>query len=132
MSAHTPLFLSFVAAGALFVSGCGNDCQSSCTKLYGTTTDNCGDARGEKGTESYFQGLVNYGQSREKKNRQCMDECEGALERPGEVGDYSPTEYTPSDEATELENDRQAALWMDCVDSHSCDNLASGYCAPVW
>jgi hypothetical protein len=132
MSAHTPLFLGFVAAGALFVSGCGNDCQSSCTKLYGTTTANCGDARGEKGTESYFQGLVNYGQSREKKNRQCMDECEGALERPGEVGDYSPTEYTPSDEATELENDRQAALWMDCVDSHSCDNLASGYCAPVW
>ena len=131
MRKRSSLFLGFGLVGALFLGGCGNDCQSTCTKLYGTAP-NCGDPRGEKGTESYFVGLVTFGQSRDKKMRQCMDECEGALETPGEVGDYRPTEYTPSDQPVSLENDRQAAVWMECVDSHSCENLAGGYCAPVW
>lgn len=131
MPTRSPLILCLAASLSLFFSGCGNDCQSTCAKLYGTAP-NCGDPSGEKGTDSYFAGLNTFGQGREDKTRQCMDECEGALEKPGEVGDYRPTEYTPSDQPVTLENDRQAAVWMDCVESHSCENLSAGYCAPVW
>ena len=131
MSARLPMALCLPAAFALFLSGCGNDCQSTCNKLYGTAP-NCGDSRGERGSANYFPGLVDFGESREKKTRQCMDECENALDVPGEVGDYRPTEQTPSDEPVSLENDRQAALWMDCVESHSCENLALNYCAPIF
>ncbi len=131
MPTRSSMMFTLTMAVSLFIGGCGNDCQSTCTKLYGNAP-NCGDPSGEKGTESYFAGLVTYGQTREKKTRQCMDACEGALEVPGELGDYAPTEYTPSDVPVTLENDHQAAVWMDCVESHSCENLASGYCAPVW
>ena len=131
MLKRSSMFVRCAVAVSLFLSGCGNDCQSTCTKLYGTAP-NCGDPSGDPDSENYFRGLVTFGQTREKKMRQCMDECEGALEKPGEVGEYAPTEYTPSDVAVTLENDRQAAVWMECVESHSCENLASGYCAPVW
>ncbi len=131
MSARSSLVLCLTASVSLFIAGCGNDCQSTCNRLYGNKP-NCGQSSGEKGTESYFPGLVTFGQEPEEKKRQCMNECEGAMEKPGEVGDYRPNEYTPSDVPVSLENDRQAALWMDCVADTSCENLASGYCAPVW
>jgi len=61
-----------------------------------------------------------------------MDECESALKIPGEVGNYTPNEYTPASEPVTLENDHQAAVWMDCVAETSCEFLDGGYCAPVW
>ena len=35
------------------------------------------------------------------------------------------------DDDVALENEQQAALWMDCVAETSCDNLDKNYCAPV-
>ena len=116
----------------LWISGCGTDCQSACTKLYGTAP-NCGDPRGDDpDAEGYFAGLIGAGQTREKMMRQCMDECEGALDKPGDASDYEPNKYTPATETVTLENDEMAALWMDCIADQSCQNLAEGYCSPVW
>ena len=112
---------------SLFLSGCGNDCQSTCTKLYGTTP-NCGVPNEAEGTK----GLVQNGESESKKMRQCMTACETGLEKPGEVGDYDPEDPdTPRD--VTLDNDRQVAVWMDCIASNDCSNLETGgYCRPVW
>lgn len=112
-------------------TGCGPDCQSTCDKIYGEAPG-CGDPTGEHGTESYYPGTIGPSGTREKLLGQCMDECSNALQTPGEVGNYTPQQYTPSDEVVELENDKQVALWMECVDGQSCENLTSGYCAPIW
>ena len=112
---------------AVMASGCGPDCQSTCQKLYGTKP-NCGDPDPKTG----FNGLVRYGNTREELLRQCEDECESALDNPGDVGNYKPKEYSAVSEAVELETDKQAALWMDCIAETSCKLLDEGYCAPVW
>ena len=62
----------------------------------------------------------------------CLDKCEDALEKPGTIGEYTPDEKTLNNQSVELGNDQQAAAWMDCIAETSCDNLADGYCAPVW
>lgn len=116
--------LGFVAAWA---AGCGPDCQSTCNKLY--QTEQC--------------GIVSPGQTQSELLSTCLDSCESALGTPGEVGDYDPNEYTPASVSVELQNDKQAAVWMDCVAETSCcllgagnecssDNATPGYCAPVW
>lgn len=110
---------------------CGKDCQSTCTKLYGTAP-NCGDPKGEKDTEGYFEGLVNNDQSRDEKMNDCMGECKDGLTKPGEVGDYDPYTKFDGKERPKLENDRQVALWMECIDEHSCQKLLDGYCEPTW
>ena len=116
----------------LTLMGCGKDCQSTCTKLYGTAP-NCGDATGEKDSEGYFEGLVNNDQSREEKLSDCESACKAGLSKAGEVGDYDPYKRLESDdERPELENDRQVALWMECIDEHSCQNILDGYCEPTW
>ena len=131
MPTHSQLILAIISGLSLTVSGCGTDCQSACNKLYGTAP-NCGDASGDPNEEGYFEGLIGAGQTREKMTRQCMDECENAIDKPGDAGDYDPNAFTPATEVVELENDEMAALWMDCIEEQSCENLASGYCAPVW
>ena len=68
----------------------------------------------------------------EKAKRQCMRECEGALAKPGDAGDYDPNRYTDPLETVTLENDEMAALWMDCIEENSCKSLELGYCAPIW
>ena len=38
-------------------------------------------------------------------------------------------------QSIELENDQQAALWMDCVEEKSCELLKTSggrFCAPIW
>ena len=63
----------------------------------------------------------------------CMEECENALSVVGEArSDYTPNEYTPADKSIIFKNDKEVALWMDCVSNTSCEFLDSGYCAPVW
>ena len=126
MQNRSSLFVGFGLVSALFFSGCGNDCQSTCTKLYGSAP-NCGEPNETLGTK----GLNAYGESRTQKERQCMTACEKGLSVPGEVGDYDPEDLnTPAD--VELETDRQVAVWMDCVDVNNCMNLEAGYCRPVW
>ncbi len=104
-----------VAVGAL-AAGCGPDCQSTCNRLY--QTEQC--------------NIQSPGSTQGELLSTCSEACESALEQPGEVGDYTPNEYTPKSEATVLQNDKQAAIWMDCVATTDCSFLETGYCAPVW
>jgi hypothetical protein len=104
-----------LAAGGL--SGCGPNCQSTCTTLYAESECN----------------LQSPGLSREELLRTCESECESALTKSGEIRpEYKPDEDTPSDKSVELTSDKEAALWMDCVAETACDLLDEGYCAPVW
>ena len=57
--------------------------------------------------------------------------CEDALSKP-EAGNYDPNQKLPPSEKPTLETDQQAALWMECVDQTSCENLEKNYCAPIW
>ncbi|MFT4975080.1 MAG: hypothetical protein ACI8S6_000967 [Myxococcota bacterium] len=106
--------LSLLSIGA---AGCDNpDCQSTCNKLY--QSEEC--------------SIASPGSTQTELLTTCLDSCNLALDTPGEVGDYTPGEYTPSSVSVELENDKQAAIWMDCVSEFSCELLDDGYCAPVW
>jgi hypothetical protein len=133
MPIRSTILHSALAAITLWTTGCGTDCQSTCTKLYGGAP-NCGDPNGaDPEAEGYIEGVIGAGQDEEEMTRQCMSECEGALSKPGDAGDYKPNEFLKQTETVSLENDEMAALWMDCVEEQSCENLASrNYCAPVW
>ena len=98
------------------VSGCGPNCQATCNKLY--LENEC--------------NLTSPGMTRDELMSECNNHCEQALDKVGDGGTYTPEERTPSDRSVELENDKQAALWMECVDSHACEHLDDGYCQPVW
>jgi hypothetical protein len=101
---------------SLLATACGPNCQSTCNRLYQENECN----------------IQSAGASRSELVKICNDECEAALDTPGELGDYDPHVYTPKSVTTSLENDQQAAAWMDCIDVKSCELLADGYCAPVW
>ena len=103
--------------------GCGPTCQSTCNQIWRV----CGvpDPAGRD-----VQELA----------RACERECEAALRVSGEIGDYEPEERRTVAEAITLDNDTQAAAWMDCVWNHApdgtpeqCEDLdpRSGYCAPI-
>jgi hypothetical protein len=103
---------------ALGATGCDNpDCQPTCNKLYGDSECD----------------LRSPGYTRNDLLRTCTEECEGALEKAGEVRrTYKPYENTPSDETVTLTNDKEAILWMDCIAETDCVLLNEGFCAPVW
>jgi len=105
--------LCLLAIGA---AGCGPDCQSTCNILY--QSEEC--------------GIASPGSTQSELLSTCLDACENALEIPGELGRYDPNERTPSSQNVELKNDKQAAVWMDCVVETACENIEEGYCAPVW
>lgn len=86
--------------------GCGPDCYTACAKLY---LEEC--------------NISAPGQSQDELLDDCVDTCQSALARPGEVGTYDPFRPQSSSNAIVIENDRQAALWMDCVDQSSCQNI---------
>jgi len=122
MTARLPTSICLFLA-PLFLVGCGKDCQSTCNKLYGTAP-NCGDPFGDQN-----KGLLG-SLSRGERMSDCMDTCEDALKVPGELGDYDPyAKKDWKDEPPELQNDRQVALWMECVAETSCQNIADGYCS---
>ena len=97
--------------------GCGPNCNSTCQALYGDQP-NCQIQRGGKSQTELLSDCQNY--------------CEEALKHPGDLGDYQPYEAIGSTQSVELENEKQAAMWMECVSEMSCDRLTDGYCAPVW
>lgn len=105
---------------------CGPNCQSTCQRLYGESTQR---VYGEQITDC---GIDRAGRDASELVDTCMDECQAALEVPGEVGPYEPYERTGSSESVDIENERQAAVWMECIAETSCDRLREGYCAPVW
>ena len=106
-----------VAFLSVATGGCGGPtCQSTCNRLY--QADEC--------------DIQSPGSTRTELLNRCAQECEDALEHPGELNDYSPDEFTPASVSITLDNDKQAAVWMDCVAETACDYLDGGYCAPVW
>jgi len=117
----TRLWMSIGFSVSVFATACGPDCQTTCEKLYA------------QGGECEFTSAGDqYG---EKNFSRCIETCESAISTPGEAGDYNPQEKTPSSQSIELENDQQAALWMDCVEEKSCELLKTSggrFCAPIW
>jgi len=104
---------------ALLLVGCGPTCQSTCSRLYD-----------EGGGSCHIQRPGHKDQV-ELKNR-CMEECETALMIPGDKGDYDPYTNSGGSASVEIENEMQAASWMNCISETSCDRLEQNYCAPVW
>jgi hypothetical protein len=101
--------------------GCGPDCATSCDKLFGDGPGECNiQIPGKEGTTG-----------RQEMIRECNAHCDSALARNGDVGDYSPNERASANDEVSLENEKQAAMWMDCVAETDCDFLGEGYCAPV-
>ena len=73
--------------------------------------------------------------------RNCVNSCEEALSKTGDIGEYDP--YSPylGGEQPVLENEKHAALWMECVwnaapedgFNEGCQSLSQeeGFCAPI-
>lgn len=115
--------VSFAAVTTtLALTACGPNCQSSCNRLYSSGSN-------DAGVEDC--SISRPGRSDSELIDQCLTECEDALSTPGEVGAYDPFVQQGQNTSIELENERQAALWMECIEEQSCDRLSQGYCAPV-
>lgn len=114
------LLPSVLLAAALFTSGCGPDCQSSCDRLFGDGPDECNIPVPGHDTPTGISEVVN----------DCVAHCERALSENGDVGAYDPNSTRAGDQVF-LENEKQAALWMDCVSETECSNLQDGMCAPT-
>ena len=110
------------------LTGCGSgpDCQSTCQYIYGD-----GNQRLEGELETNC-GIPRPGRSTEELIENCLVSCELALEEPGEIGTYDPNTRQGSDVSIELDNEAQAAVWMECVTASDCERLEEGYCAPIW
>lgn len=117
-SSRRPLLAgaSALVAVSLGATGCGPDCQSTCNRLY--SQNEC--------------DIQRAGVEREELLDTCNERCEVALTKPGEADpDYNPGEKMPPSkdvEASIVETDTEAAMWMDCVGETSCELLDEGYC----
>ena len=110
--------IAILLVGATQITACGPDCQATCNKLY--QPSECGITRPGGFTVNDLTG-------------RCMTECQSAMSKPGLIGDYNPLGDYSSQEVPSLDNDQQAAAWMDCVANASCELLRSyKTCAPVW
>ena len=110
--------VAVLIACASQMTACGPDCQTTCNKLY----------------QSYECGITRPGgfDVGDLTNR-CMTECNSAMSKPGKIGDYNPLGDYSNQEVPSLDNDQQAAAWMDCVANASCPLLESyKTCAPIW
>lgn len=108
--------VSLVAGLATLAVGCGPNCQSSCERMFNDVSPDC--------------GLAVAGVEPDELIRRCLSDCEEALETPGEVGDYNPFDPAGTGASATLDNEKQAALWMDCVAETSCTDIDDGFCAP--
>jgi hypothetical protein len=103
-----------ISVGLVFslMSGCGPNCQMVCQKAF--RADDCGlKVPGETNQEN----LV----------KDCILECENALKQTGDLEQYDPNQPLSGKTFT-LDNEKQAAVWMDCVDETACDLLNEGVC----
>lgn len=117
--------LLYVAAGAIGLAalvGCGPNCQNTCDQVYSVC------------------GITKTGQTTRELVQRCVTECDAAMQQAGELGDYQPEARRSSAVSIELENEVQAAAWMDCVWNHAPDGTpeqcadldpSSGFCAPI-
>jgi hypothetical protein len=62
--------------------------------------------------------------------RDCTRECENALTRTGDLDGYDPNDRNSVDRSQpfRLQNEKQAAVWIDCVLETSCEDLNRGFC----
>jgi len=107
-----------IALVGIFAGACGPTCQNTCRRVY--AQNEC--------------GITDPALNEEELIRECEADCETALLTTGEVGDYDPNVRTPTDKKIILENEMQAAAWMDCVWETECEDLHpanGGYCAPI-
>lgn len=114
--------LPVLTLGVLLAAGCGPNCQTTCQRLYADGI--------QDGQEDC--GIGRPGRTQGELIDQCNDYCEAALDTPGDLGSFDPYTRAGSNESITLENERQAALWMECVADTTCTRLNEGYCAPVW
>lgn len=115
-------YLGGVALGFMALIGCGPTCQNTCSLVY----NDC--------------GITKPGQDTPELLRRCNQQCTAALKEPGELGNYNPDVRRSSAATIQLENEVQAAAWMDCVWARAADatpeqcqelDPTSGYCAPI-
>jgi hypothetical protein len=104
-----------VVFGSVALQGCGPTCQTACHRLYAPEVCDIRVPGVPEWTDMYDT---------------CMDECEVALTKPGELGDYDPDQRPTGGESVHLENERQAGAWMLCVEETDCGRLNEGYCPP--
>lgn len=115
--------LALAVTGLLFAVGCGPNCQSTCQRIYSNGVNDAGQEDCSIQRPGRTQGdLIDT----------CMDNCENALDVPGELGTYDPYTRTSSNQSVQLDNDQQAAIWMECVEQTDCERMGTGYCAPIW
>jgi len=109
----------------LFASACGGEtCQSSCLRFYE-----------EEQCDAPPAGL-----SRSDAIDQCIDICQDALQVPGEpVGDdrrFDPARTAGNTEDHVLDNEQEAAAWIDCVwsftDDECPERLDDQYCIKIF
>jgi hypothetical protein len=112
--------VSALAPLVVLASACGEaplDCFASCDKLFGNLAEQC--------------AIVVPGRSAQEMTNDCVASCDHALARSGELGSYNPDERSSGADDISLENEQQAAAWMDCIHETSCDLLNQNYCAPT-
>ena len=118
--------LIIASVGALsWLSGCGENCQSTCQRVYDPSE--C--------------GVVLPGVTPKELINTCVSECESALQRQGDQR-FDPVTTPASDDAWRLQNEAEAAAWIDCVWDQApgagpgpvCANIdpqQGGICAPI-
>jgi len=112
-------FLGLLTSLAL-VTSCGEpakDCYASCDKLFGESEGQC--------------AIVVPGRTAQEMTDDCVANCQYALARSGELGSYNPDERSSGTDDVSIDNEQQAAAWMDCIADTACDLLKSNYCAPT-
>jgi len=111
------VLVGVLLGASVLAAGCGPDCQSTCQRIYSTVEGGC--------------GIQVPGRTRDESIRSCVTSCEDALVRPGQLGDYDPNTRSSNGETVTLENEKQAAAWMDCIQEADCLALDDGFCAPL-
>lgn len=107
-------------AALALLAGCGPDCQSTCDRLFGTTAEQCNITPAGITSETDLQALT----------QACVAQCTSALAHPGQAT-YDPNERNGNQADIVMTTDKDAALWMDCVNETACQDLEAGYCAPT-
>lgn len=104
-----------ISVAGLLLSACGPTCQSSCRRMYAEAE--CDGAAGQAfPAEDFIEG--------------CIEQCDQALGVPGTVRSdtrfFDPDNVSPANQDFCLQNEAEAATWMDCVWSFSdeeCDAM---------
>jgi hypothetical protein len=109
--------IAVLAAVTLGAAGCEKSCQNTCRRIFDATE--C--------------AVTIAGQTEEDLEQDCTSECEDALQNAGPMGVYDPYQGNTAQQPDELENERMAAAWMECVWAVECADLQvpGNSCHPI-